>query len=308
MKVNGLFSLLCVVAGGNVAAFQSSLRQRQPVANPHRLPDGRLVVQRVKQRQQQVTPTFVQNTDSSSLLATTSEPAPDSQELDVAALGKYAFAVTTQMAIFYALFSGVDYVVNLANLQVPFAVNCVVFWFVALKSRVLNPLNNTRPQPANLEAPDAEQRNMPSWTPPGVVFPIMWILIIGPIRAATTAMVYSVTGCYAHAAILSLMLHLSIGDVWNTINNVERRYGASVIGVLLVWMSKAFAAAQYYQVLPLAGKLLCLPLVWLTIASALIIRTWQLNPDEQTGEPYPLYPVKGQGETELSWFPGGESS
>lgn len=226
-----------------------------------------------------------------------------SQELDVAALGKYALAVGTQMGIFFALFSGVDYAVQLADIQIPFAVNCVLFWFVALKSRVLNPLNNTRPKTGNLETQDSsEKRNMPTWTPPGFIFPIMWILIIGPIRAATTAMVYDVTHSYANIAILSLMLHLSIGDVWNTINNVERRYGASVIGVLLVWLSNAHAAYQYYQVSPMAGKLLCLPLIWLTVASTLIIRTWQLNPDSQTGEPYPLYPVKGQGKTEFKWF------
>ena len=73
---------------------------------------------------------------------------------------------------------------------------------MALKSRVLNPLNNTRPSQQNLET-DENKRVMPTWTPPGVVFPIMWILVIGPIRAATTAMVYGMTGSYASAAILS---------------------------------------------------------------------------------------------------------
>ena len=119
---------------------------------------------------------------------------------------------------------------------------------------------------------------MPSWTPPGFIFPIVWLLIIGPIRAVSSSLVYSVTGQYACVPILSLMLHLSIGDVWNTINNVERRYGTSVVGVIMVWLSAAFAAYQYYQVSPLAGKLLSLPLIWLSIASSLIIRTWQLNP------------------------------
>jgi hypothetical protein len=37
-------------------------------------------------------------------------------------------------------------------------------------------------------------------------------------------MVYKANGgVYASKAILSLMLYLSIGDVWNFINNVERR-------------------------------------------------------------------------------------
>ena len=236
-----------------------------------------------------------------SLLATSSDPASEMQELDVKALGKYALALGTQMGLFYAIFQGADYLLGATGIQVPFALNCVLFWFLALRSRLLNPLENSRPKTDNLET-GTERRNMPSWTPPGFIFPIMWILIIGPIRATTTAMVYDVTGSYASTAILSLMLHLSIGDVWNTINNVERRYGASVVGVLLVWLSNAHAAYQYYQVSNLAGQLLCLPLLWLTVASALIIRTWQLNPDAETGLPYPLYPVAGQGKTELKWF------
>jgi len=238
---------------------------------------------------------------STFLLATSSDPTSDTQKLDVESLGKYALSLGTQMGLFYAIFQGADYVSGTTGIQVPFAINCVLFWLLALRSRLLNPLENSRPKTDNLET-GTERRNMPSWTPPGFIFPIMWILIIGPLRAVTTAMVYDVTGSYANIAILSLMLHLSIGDVWNTINNVERRYGASVVGVLLVWLSNAHAAYQYYQVSHAAGQLLCLPLIWLTVASALIIRTWQINPDAETGSPYPLYPVVGQGKTEFRWF------
>lgn len=306
MKASQLVSLMCLVLGhGGAAAFQvlspstTSIRRRS-FAEPKGVSTpatGQSLVS--------FSSTALGSTSSES---TTSDDSPQQQQqqqpLDVDALLKYAGAIGTQMSLFYGLFWAVDALAAATgSWHVPFAVNCVVFWFAALKSRVLNPLNNSRPQRENFEAnADTTTRKMPSWTPPGLIFPIMWILIIGPIRAATTAMVYSVTGTYANVAILSLMLHLSIGDCWNSINNVERRYGASVVGVLLVWLSKAHAAYRYYQVTPLAGKLLCLPLVWLTIASALIIRTWQINPDPVTGKPYPLYPVKGQGKTEFMWF------
>jgi translocator protein len=130
---------------------------------------------------------------------------------------------------------------------VPFAVNFVLFYVMALKSRVFNPLSNARPTPQTLEATDATavptppQRNMPSWTPPGVIFPIMWLLIIGPIRAYSSSLVYAATGHYACLPLLALVFHLSIGDVWNTINNVERRYGTAVSGVVCVWLSNAHA-------------------------------------------------------------------
>jgi translocator protein len=229
-------------------------------------------------------------------------------ELDVDAIVKYGGALVIQLGIVFSLFTGLDALVAYFKLQqqVPFAVNFVLFYVFALKSRVFNPLANTRPKPSTLEIEAADDNKVtirPSWTPPGFIFPIMWLLIIGPIRAVTSAMVYATTGSYACWPILALMLHLGIGDVWNTINNVERRYGASVSGVFLVWLSKAHAAYQYMQVDDgLAGKILAITLVWLTIASALITRTWQLNPDPTTGKVEPLYPVKGKVKTRYIWF------
>lgn len=248
---------------------------------------------------------------SSQLWASTADESESSGDvedgdgsLDVGAILKYGGALAIQMSLFSGIFLGLDKLVATTGVEVPFAVNFVFFYFCALKSRVLNPLSNSRPQPGTKEIPDAEQRKMPSWTPPGVVFPIVWLLLIGPLRAYTTSMIYSATGGqYASFAILSLMFHLSIGDVWNTINNVERRYGTSVLGIICVYFSAAFAAFSYYQVLPLAGQLLSLKMIWLTIASSLIIQTWRINPNPKTGEKYSLLPRKeGDAKTEFMWF------
>ena len=298
MKTNLLLAVLGLLASEGLVqtqAFKQTLRRASIASTPV---ENRSVPPRLWKEPESHTPTYGR---LDALHASSSEPTAV-QKLDVDALAKYSTALATQMALFAGIFKATDYALTLAPFQVPFAVNCVLFWMVALRSRVLNPLNNSRPKTDNLETEGSAKRNMPTWTPPGFIFPIMWILIIGPIRAATTAMVYNVTGSYANIAILSLMLHLSIGDCWNSVNNVERRYGASVVGGLLVWLSNAHAAYQYSQVSPVAGQLLCIPLVWLTVASALIIRTWQLNPDPQSGEPYPLYPVEGQAKTDFVWF------
>ena len=240
-------------------------------------------------------------------LSLSSESGDEAKKrFDFAAVGKWGAALGIQMGLLGTLFAAMD---RFLPFQVPFAVNIFFFYALALKSRILNPLSNQRPQPKTKEIDgSAPQRKMPTWTPPGFIFPIVWLLLIGPLRATTSAMIVKTTGTYANRAILSLMLHLSIGDIWNTINNVERRYGTSVLGVLCVWASAAFAARQYYQVLPLAGKLLSLKLIWLTIASSLIVRTWQLNPDLKTDKPYSLLPMTGEGnaKTTLVWFEKGE--
>jgi translocator protein len=242
---------------------------------------------------------------------------PAAKSLDIGAILRYDAAFIIQMILFAGVFLGLDALKKATQIQsIPFAMNVLFFYGCALKSRVLNPLNNQRPNPATKEItitsdddpqapPPPPPRIMPSWTPAGFIFPIVWLLIIGPIRAVSSALVYQKTGCYFCTAIMTLMAHLSIGDIWNTINNKERRYGTSVVGVLLVWASAALATYQYSLVTPLAGRLLSLPLIWLTIASSLIIRTWQLNPVPDTGKPDSFLPTKTAGTntiTKLEWF------
>jgi translocator protein len=239
---------------------------------------------------------------------------------DGSAVVKYGVAIAIQMGLATALLRTMDLLVSYAKIQkVPFAVNFALFYGMSLKSRIFNPMSNTRPQVKTLEAEVNSdvastsetkkkdiatifRRKMPSWTPPGIVFPIVWLLIIGPIRAATTSMIYQTVGSYASVPILSLLLHLSIGDVWNTINNIERRFGVAVTVVFCVWLSKAHTAYQYSLVNPFAGKLLGATLIWLTIASALVTATWRLNPDPDTGKLDPLYPVVGKATTKFAWF------
>ena len=244
----------------------------------------------------------------SNAAATAMTPAPTASSggVDGSAMVKYALAILIQVSLIQIVFKGMDLWI-VPHVRIPFAVNAFFMYFLALKSRVFNPLSNRRPKPQTKEIQGvAMQRKMPTWTPPGVVFPIVWLLLIGPLRAVTSAMIIQANGgLYSTPALLSLILHLSIGDVWNTINNVERRYGTSVLGILGVWISAACAAWQFSRVVPLAGKLLSLKLVWLTIASSLIVRTWQLNPDPSKGEKSPLLPTKGDGRrTQFEWFQG----
>jgi len=135
----------------------------------------------------------------------------------------------------------------------------------------------------------------------------MWVLIIGPTRAYTASLVYTSTGHFADPAILALLFHLSVGDVWNTINNTEKRFGAAVTGVLCVSLANVNAAFQFYQADQKAGMILAATMVWFTVASALIVQTWRLNPvGGEMGELDKVYPVVGRSDvpTRFAWFAG----
>jgi tryptophan-rich sensory protein len=175
-----------------------------------------------------------------------------------------------------------------------------LFYITSLKSRVYNPLNNSRPKLVKEDVVKGfNDRIMPKWTPPGFIFPIVWLLIVSPLRATASTMIVQAKASFLNLPLLSLMLHLSVGDVWNTINNTERRYGTSVLGVVAVWFSAVHAAYQYYRISPLAGRLLGATCIWLTIAATLIGQTWRLNGKE------PLLPMIASGQESKTKFVWG---
>ncbi|CAK0826077.1 unnamed protein product [Prorocentrum cordatum] len=188
------------------------------------------------------------------------DPQHRREELDTDALVKYLGAVVLQLSLVAAFFAALDLALGPAAVaSVPDWAAFLLFYGMALRSRIFSPLDNSRPDAAKAAQGETSRgfndRVMPSWTPPGVFFPIMWVLIIGPLRAASSVLVWQQVGHLCDATILALMLHLCVGDTWNTINNVERRLGAAVPGVFCTWLSAVFAAYSYYQVVPLAGQL-----------------------------------------------------
>ena len=164
--------------------------------------------------------------------------------------------------------------------------------FMSLRSRVFSPLDNSRPG-ASKNDPVFKDRLRPSWTPPPLAFPLIWSTI-ALLRTISTVMIFQTTGTLLSKPIFALMAHLSIGDTWNTINNVEKRLGTAVLGVAFVWASAGYATYLYYDTLPLAGKVLFPSCVWLTVASFLVYSIWRMN-SIYLSERSSLFPSKEEG-------------
>ena len=148
-------------------------------------------------------------------------------------------------------------------------------FFMALRSRVFSPLDNSRPSPTASD-PVFKERRRPWWTPPPLAFPLIWTTIAF-LRSISTAMVFRSTGTLLCLPIFAFFGHLSIGDTWNTINNVEKRLGTATLGVFFVWASAVYTTLLYYETLPLAGKVLAPSCAWLTVAMFLVYSIWRLN-------------------------------
>jgi len=176
--------------------------------------------------------------------------------------------------------------------------------FMSVRSRVFSPLDNSRPKAIDND-PVFKNRKRPSWQPAPIAFPIIWSTI-ALLRTISTVLVFRETGSLLCLPIMSMMAHLSIGDTWNTINNVEQRLGTAFFGVLFVLGSVLATVIKYYETLPLAGKVLAPSAIWLSVATVLVFTIWRLNYESFN---FPsLLPSIDEGEVKrwkiplLKWF------
>jgi tryptophan-rich sensory protein len=101
----------------------------------------------------------------------------------------------------------------------------------------------------------------------------------------------------AYKPLLALLFHLSVGDTWNTITNVERRLGVSTLGCGIVALSVYFTVWEFWKANKLAGLILLPSALWITVACKLTFDIWRLN-DSTGSRPdgrEPLFPISGDG-------------
>lgn len=204
---------------------------------------------------------------------------------DVAATLTYLGATLTQVAGMTGLLWGMDGVMGwLAEETLPAwamtVIPCAFLAFITLRSRLFSWLDNTR------NSGRYQSLQKPRWAPPPLAFPIVW-MSIAVLRITSAYLVWSTLDqTFLCWPLVLYVVHLSLGDTWNTIFTVEGRLGAAVPMVLMgPLLSVVVLTASYFQVLPLAGWVIFPSLVWLTVATALCISLWRLNGQE------PLYPM-----------------
>jgi benzodiazapine receptor len=209
------------------------------------------------------------------------------QELDIKAVIVYKLGTILQIAAMLLALLGMEKLVSLIDSNTSFPswfstlVTVLFFALLSVRSRIFSLLDNTR------SSRTYDQVIRPKWAPPPLAFPIVW-MIIAVLRVISSVLVWQqFNHQFLVLPLIVFVVHLSVGDTWNTIFTVERRLGAAVPVVILgPWLSAIVVTAIYWQTVPLAGMILSFSCVWLTVASALVFRIWQLNGSE------PLYPLK----------------
>ena len=161
------------------------------------------------------------------------------------------------------------------------AIASLFFIVLTIRSRLFSPLDNTR------NSGTYEQVIRPSWAPPPLAFPIIW-MTIGVLRVFSSILVWRAMGeNFLTFPLILYVIHFALGDTWNTIFTVERRFGAAVPVVIFgPLLSAIIVTVIYGQTTTLAGFLLLPSVIWITVACVLVYSIWQLNGCE------PFYPTK----------------
>ena len=158
------------------------------------------------------------------------------KDVDWNAIGTYILSTALQFTLIVVTLKALDFLIP----QIPWsglddllperdlptkaknAFTFLFFLFMSFRSRFFSPMDNRRPQ-----VEEVRERKMPSWMPPPAAFPIIWGAI-GLLRSASAFLIWKALGeTYVVLPIVLFMLHLCVGDTWNTINNVEKRYGTA---------------------------------------------------------------------------------
>lgn len=117
----------------------------------------------------------------------------------------------------------------------------------------------------------------PSWTPPDWLFPVAWTSLYILMALAATR----VSGVEGSEYALALWaLQIAFNGLWTPVFFGLRRLKGGFAVVTMLWLAVAGCLAALWQVDRIAGLMFVPYLAWVTVAAALNLAVWRMNPAE----------------------------
>ncbi|MGY6536266.1 MAG: tryptophan-rich sensory protein TspO [Pararhodobacter sp.] len=115
----------------------------------------------------------------------------------------------------------------------------------------------------------------PRWTPPGLVFPIVWTTLY-IVMAYAAMRVAPLPG--SGQALAFWALQIALNTLWSPVFFGLKRMRSAMIVLVALWLAVALTTVSFWLLDPVAGILFIPYLLWVTIAGALNLSVWQRNP------------------------------
>ena len=107
----------------------------------------------------------------------------------------------------------------------------------------------------------------PSWTPPDWLFPLAW-----------TTLYFCMS--YSAALVAISPLQIALNTLWTPVFFGLRRIKLGFYILLGLWLSVAATMVSFFFVNLLAGCLFIPYIIWVSVAGALNLAVWRLNPEQ----------------------------
>ena len=118
----------------------------------------------------------------------------------------------------------------------------------------------------------------PDWAPPAAVFGPVWTALYA-LMAIAAALVWNEREArLARMALLWFVVQLLLNALWSWLFFAWHRGALAFLDITLLWLTIALTLVLFWRVRPSAAWLLVPYLAWVTFASALNYKIWQLNP------------------------------
>ena len=117
----------------------------------------------------------------------------------------------------------------------------------------------------------------PDWAPPGWLFGPVWALLY-VLMAVAAWLVWREREAKATRLALSLyVVQLAANALWSWLFFAWHRGLLAFADIVLLWTLILATLVTFWRIRPLAGALLIPYLLWVSFATALNLRIWQLN-------------------------------
>lgn len=122
----------------------------------------------------------------------------------------------------------------------------------------------------------------PRWNPPNWLFPVAWTTLYLCMSTAAARIAGLAGGPQGAAVGLALGLwglQIAFNTLWTPVFFGLRRMGAGMVVLVFLWLSVAATLVLFWRIDVIAGLLFVPYLTWVTIAGALNLSLWRMNPN-----------------------------
>lgn len=117
----------------------------------------------------------------------------------------------------------------------------------------------------------------PAWAPPGSVIGAIWTVLY-TLMALAAWLVWRQVGWSASPALVLYGVQLGLNALWSVLFFGLQNPAAGLGGIVALWIAILLTLVTFWRASPLAGALFVPYLTWVTIAGALNVLIWQMNP------------------------------